>query len=118
MHLGEYWVMFAIIVVMSFLGCFIPNTPLILICIPMFLPIANAFHWDLIWFGVIMVLLKNMAGITPPFGISLFVVKGLADIPLTLMFRAILPFVIGLYLCLALIIAFPPLSTWLPGLMH
>ena len=45
-------------------------------------------------------------------------VKGLADIPLTLMFRAILPFVIGLYLCLAIIIAFPPLSTWLPGLMR
>lgn len=117
-HVGQYWVMLAIILVMSFLGCFIPNMPLILICIPMFLPIANAFHWNLIWFGVIMVLLKNMAGITPPFGISLFVVKGLADIPLTLMFRAILPFVAGLFLCLAIIIAFPPLSIWLPGLLR
>lgn len=110
MEMGQYWVMFAIIMSMAFLGCFIPATPLILICVPIFLPIADVFGWDLIWFGVIMALIKNMANITPPFGINLFVLKGIADIPLGLMYRSALPFVIALFVCLAFIVAFPSLS--------
>lgn len=118
LDVGQYWVLLAIILCMAFLGCFIPATPLIMICIPIFMPIAAVYHWNLIWFGVIMVLMKNMAGITPPFGINLFVLKGIADIPLTTMYRASLPFVVGLFLCLLLIIAFPWLSLWLPGMMQ
>lgn len=117
LDVGQYWVLFAIILCMAFLGCFIPATPLIMICIPIFLPIAALYHWNLIWFGVIMVIMKNMAGITPPFGINLFVLKGIADIPLTQMYKAALPFVAGLFLCLILIIMFPGLSLWLPGMM-
>lgn len=117
LEVGQYWVLFAIILCMAFLGCFIPATPLIMICIPIFLPIAALYHWNLIWFGVIMVIMKNMAGVTPPFGINLFVLKGIADISLMRMYRASLPFVCGLFLCLILIIAFPWLSLWLPGMM-
>ena len=81
---------------------------------PIFLPIAKSFHWDLVWFGVIFAILNNMASITPPFGINLFVLKGIADVPLGLMYRSAAPFVVGLFLCLGLIVAFPALSLWLP----
>ena len=110
--------MTAIIVVLLFLGCFVPAMPLMLVCVPIFVPIDHMFHWDLIWFGVLMVIMMNMASITPPFGINLFVMKSVAGIPLGAMFRASIPFIIGLAVVIVLLIAFPPLSTWLPAVMR
>ena len=90
---------------------------LLLICVPIFVPIAKVFGWDLIWFGVIIVILDNMASITPPFGINLFVMKEVGAVPLGTMYRAAVPFVAALLVCLAVIVAFPSLSTLLPALM-
>ncbi|WP_298065932.1 TRAP transporter large permease subunit [uncultured Mailhella sp.] len=111
-------VMLAIIIVLCFLGCFIPAIPLVLICVPIFVPIAKVFGWNLVWFGVISTLVKNMACITPPFGINLFVMKGIADVPIGLMYKASLPYVVGLFICVGLIVAFPQMSLWLPSMMH
>lgn len=110
-------VMLAIVVCMSLLGCFIPAIPLMLICVPIFLPIATLFGWNLIWFGVIINILVTMAGMTPPFGVSLFVAKELSNTPLLLVYRSSIPFVLAFFLCLGLCIAFEPLSTWLPAMM-
>ncbi len=116
LEMPPLFVLWIIILALCFLGCFIPSLPLVLICIPIFLPLAKSFGWNLIWFGVIMTLVKNMAGITPPFGINLFVLKGVAGVPLDLMYKSALPFVIGLFACIALIVAFPQLSLFLPSL--
>ena len=117
MDLPGMAVMFAIVMVFLILGCFLPSMPLLLICVPIFVPIAKVFGWDLIWFGVIIVILDNMASITPPFGISLFVMKEVASVSLGTMYRAAVPFVAALLVCLFIIILFPPLSTLLPALM-
>ena len=87
-------------------------------CVPIFVPIAKVFGWDLIWFGVIITVLDNMASITPPFGISLFVMKEVAGVTLGAMYRSAVPFVIALFVCLLLIVLFPPLATYLPTLMN
>ena len=110
--------MCAIIVVLLILGCFIPSMPLLLVCVPIFVPIAHVYGWDLIWFGVVIALLINMAGITPPFGINLFVMKGLADVPLAVMFRASIPFIIALTLCILVVLFFPATATWLPAALR
>ena len=110
--------MCAIIVVLLFLGCFIPAMPLLLVCVPIFVPIAHVYDWDLIWFGVIITVLDNMASITPPFGISLFVMKEVAGVTLGAMYRSAVPFVIALFVCLLLIVLFPSLATYLPTLMN
>ncbi|MCQ2444546.1 MAG: TRAP transporter large permease subunit, partial [Mailhella sp.] len=117
MDIAPMLVMAVIVLVICFLGCFLPAIPLILICVPIFLPIAKSFGWDLVWFGVIFAILNNMAAITPPFGINLFVMKGIAGVPLAVMFRAAMPFVLALTLCLILIIAFPQISLFLPHLL-
>lgn len=117
MQLPSMAVMFAIILVFLILGCFLPSMPLLLICVPIFVPIAKVFNWDLIWFGVIIVILDNMASITPPFGINLFVMKEVASVSLGTMYKSAIPFVLALLLCLFIIIAFPPLSTVLCSLM-
>ena len=118
MELPGMVVMFAIVLVFLVLGCFLPSMPLLLICVPIFVPIAKVFDWNLVWFGVISTLVKNMACITPPFGINLFVMKGIADVPIGLMYKASLPYVVGLFVCVGLIVAFPQLSLWLPSMMH
>jgi len=117
MDLPAMLVMFAIVMAFLILGCFLPSMPLLLICVPIFVPIAKVFGWDLIWFGVIIVILDNMASITPPFGINLFVMKEVASVSLGTMYRAAVPFVLALLVCLFIIIVLPSLSTLLPALM-
>ena len=106
-------------IVVIFLGMFIEQTSIVMVTIPIFMPIVTAMGWDPIWFGAIMMLNLEMATISPPFGLSLFVMKGIASPNTTMgdIYRAALPFV-GLNLVvMALMIAFPKIVTWLPGLM-
>ena len=118
MAVSPILIMLMIIAVFFVLGCFLPSIPMLLICVPIFLPVANAFHWDLIWFGVIIVYLFNLACVTPPFGINLFVIKGVANVDMGLMYKSVLPFVLCLCLGLLILLVFPSLSTWLPSLLH
>lgn len=111
-------VLAAIILVFCVLGCFLPSMPLLLICVPIFVPIAKVYGWNLIWFGIIITVLDNMASITPPFGINLFVMKEVTGIRLGAMYRSAAPFVLALFICLGVVIAFPALSTYLPDLMR
>ncbi|MBW2066247.1 MAG: TRAP transporter large permease subunit [Deltaproteobacteria bacterium] len=60
----------------------------------------------------------NLACVTPPFGINLFVIKGIADVDMALMYKSVLPFILCLCIALLIVLLFPSLSTWLPGLFH
>ena len=107
-------ILFFIVMVLFILGCFMPAIPLILICVPIFLPIAHSLQWDLLWFGVIVVLAYDLATITPPFGINLFIMKGVTQAPLSVIYRGVLPFIGTLLFIVLLISIFPALATWLP----
>lgn len=102
------------------LGCFIDALALILLTIPIFLPVAvNVLGYDPIWFGVIIVMVVAMGVITPPVGMNVYIVKGVArTVPLEVIFSGIWPFLFAFIVCLALLIAFPSLVTFLPSLMH
>jgi TRAP-type C4-dicarboxylate transport system permease large subunit len=115
--LGMLLVMIAII---FFLGCFMDQLSMMLLTAPIFFPLAQTLGFDLTWFGLIMLLALEVGYTTPPFGLLLFVMKGVAP-PGTSMrdiYLAAAPFVGCVLLLIVLIIAFPPLATWLPGLMH
>ncbi len=105
--------------VVIFLGMFIEQTSIVMVTIPIFMPIVGAMGWDPIWFGAIMVLNLEMATISPPFGLSLFVMKGIASPGTTMgdIYRAALPFVGLNLIVMAAMIAFPGIVLWLPGLM-
>jgi tripartite ATP-independent transporter DctM subunit len=112
-------VMLLMQLVIIFLGMFIEQTSIVMVTIPIFMPIVSSMGWDPIWFGAIMMLNLEMATISPPFGLSLFVMKGVASPGTTMgdIYQAALPFV-GLNLVvMALMIVFPGIVTWLPGLM-
>ncbi|RIK97295.1 MAG: TRAP transporter large permease [Burkholderiales bacterium] len=107
------WLIFiAINMLLIFLGCFMETLSIIVITAPILIPIISAFGWDLIWFGVILTINMEMALITPPVGLNLFVVQGVVrDVPLERIIRGALPYVLIMLAVLALVAAFPQLAT-------
>jgi len=84
---------------------------------PIFVPIMTSLGVDLILFGVLTVVMIEMACITPPVGMNVFVLSGMCNIPMYTIFRGIFPFLIAMGICLALLIAFPKISLFLPSTM-
>ncbi|WP_027364911.1 TRAP transporter large permease [Desulfotruncus alcoholivorax] len=114
-------VMTVILFIYLILGCFIDALALVLLTIPIFYPVAvNILGYDPIWFGVIIVLVVAMGVITPPVGMNVYVIKGVApEIPLEVIFKGIWPFLFALFICLAILIVFPQIATILPQtLLH
>jgi TRAP-type C4-dicarboxylate transport system permease large subunit len=82
------------------------------------IPIVDALGFDLIWFGVIMVIVLEMGLISPPVGINVFVVKGLVpDVPIGEIFKGILPFWAAMGVCILLLILFPQIALFIPNSM-
>ena len=98
-------------------GFFMDALALITLTIPIIYPVVLALGFDPIWFGVIIVLITEMGVITPPVGINVYVIKGIAeDVPLETIFKGTIPFLIALLVAAAILIIFPQIATFLPGL--
>ena len=89
---------------------------LVVVTIPIFFPVVMKLGFDPIWFGVIIVLTAEMGVITPPVGVNVFVIKGIApDVPLETIFKGIMPFLVALIIVTIILIAFPQIATFLPS---
>lgn len=111
---------FSVILLIYFiLGCFIDALAMILLTVPIFYPVVvNVLGYDPIWFGAIIVMVVAMGVITPPVGMNVFVIKGVAkDVSLETIYKGVWPFLIALSACIAMLIAFPQLVTFLPGML-
>lgn len=115
--MGLLWVMIGII---FFLGCFMDQLSMMLLTAPIFFPLAKTLGFDLTWFGLIMLLSLEIGYTTPPFGLLLFVMKGVAPPEITMMdvYKAAMPFIACSLLLIVLLVFFPPLATWLPQVSH
>jgi tripartite ATP-independent transporter DctM subunit len=117
------WTPYAMLAVMVgvilLLGMFMDQLSMMLITLPIFIPIATSLHFDLVWFGLILLLSYEIGFTTPPFGLLLFVMIGVAPPGTTLgtVARAALPYILCTILLVVLIVLFPPLALWLPRLM-
>ena len=99
-------------------GCFMDSLAMITLTVPIFYPAVTALGFDPIWFGVIIVLVVQMGVITPPVGINVYVVNGIATgVPLQTIFRGIFPFLYAIVICVVLICIFPEIATILPSFM-
>jgi len=112
-------VVMATIIFIYFIGGFFMDAMgLIVVTIPIFFPIVKNLGFDPIWFGVIIVLVSEMGVITPPVGVNVFVIKGISpDIPLETIFKGIFPFLVALILMTIILVVFPQIATFLPGLV-
>jgi tripartite ATP-independent transporter DctM subunit len=107
-----------ILAIYILLGTFLEGFSMLVLTLPIVIPIVQALGYDLIWFGVIMVIVLEMGLIDPPVGINCFIVKGLVpDVPLTDIFKGILPFWFAMMVCIAILIAFPDIALVIPNTM-
>jgi C4-dicarboxylate transporter DctM subunit len=111
-------IMIVIILIYLLGGCFMDAFALIMLTVPIFAPLAETLGFDLIWFGVVIVLIGEMGVITPPVGINVYVVHGVArDVPLETIFKGVMPLFTALIICNILILLFPEIALFLPNLM-
>jgi len=114
---SKYIILAGIILIYIILGMFLDIFSSILLTIPIIFPSVLAMGFDPIWFGVIMVRVMEIGLITPPIGMNVFILAGVTDIPLGTIFRGIIPFVIADIAHVALLVAIPGLSLFLPNAM-
>ncbi len=115
--LPDVAVMAMIILMYLIGGLFMDSLAMITLTIPIIYPLVLALGFDPIWFGVIIVLVTEMGVITPPVGINVYVIKGITrGISLETIFKGVFPFLIAIIICVALLLAFPKIATFLPGM--
>ena len=108
----------ALMVLYIILGMFLEGFSILVLTLPIVIPIVEALGYDLIWFGVLMVITLEMGLISPPVGINVFVVKGLVpDVPLGTVFAGIFPFWSAMVVALIILIAFPQIALFIPNTM-
>ena len=100
------------------LGCFLPPVAIILILSPILHPIISGLGFDPIWFGIVMTLNLEAGLVTPPVGLNLYIVQGVApDIPIAKVLKGVIPFILLLFVGIFILCIFPELATWLPSKM-
>ena len=116
--IGDLGVLLIIILVYLFLGMFLEGIAMLVLTIPVVIPIAIGLDWDLIWFGIIIVIILEMGMISPPVGINVFVVKSIApEVPMSQIFRGIWPFWFAMAGMVGLLIIFPQIALFLPKML-
>lgn len=119
MDFNRYVVIVLIIFIFLILGCLMDSLPLVLLTVPIFLPIVTSLGFDPIWYGVLMVLAADQGVMTPPVGLNVYVVSGMIrDVPMPKIFAGTFPFVIAIFICIVIVIAFPQLALWLPSQIY
>jgi tripartite ATP-independent transporter DctM subunit len=112
-------IIIGMMVILLFLGCFVDQVSMMLITLPFFMPLVQRMGVDPIWFGVLFLICMQLGLLTPPFGLLLFTMKGVAPPGITMqqIYAASLPYIVFGVLVLTALFLFPPLATWLPGLL-
>ena len=119
LQLSPTLVMIILVSMYVLLGCVMIPIAMIVLTMPIVFPLLTSLGYDPIWFGVIVVRIFEIAQITPPVGLNVFVIKAVVpDVPLTTVFRGIFPFLIADIIHLCLLFACPMLSLWLPNMME
>lgn len=115
LEVNRWVLLFWINLLLLVAGCFLPPAAIILMTTPIVLPILVAAGFDPVWFGVILTLNMELGLITPPVGLNLFVINGIApDVPLGTVLKGALPFMLLMVVAIVILCLFPGLATWLP----
>jgi TRAP-type mannitol/chloroaromatic compound transport system permease large subunit len=117
--MGRWGTLIVIQLILILLGMFLEPISILILTVPIVMPIVAELRFDMVWYGVLFVINMQMAYITPPFGPSLFYLKGVAPPEITLddIYRSVPPFIIIQGITLTLLMIFPQIALWLPGMM-
>ncbi|WP_203076319.1 TRAP transporter large permease [Falsiroseomonas ponticola] len=115
--LGEYGTIALLMIVLIFIGMFLDGVSTFLILLPVLIPIANAFHWDLTWFGVILTMKIAIGQFTPPMAVNLMVSCRIAGVSMETTIPWVLWMILAMFVSLALVVVFPDIALWLPRVL-
>ncbi len=120
MGLGPWGILIVMQLSFILMGTFLDDTAMLVIVAPLYVPLVDQLGFDLIWYGVLYTITTQIAYMTPPFGYNLFLMRAMAppEIGLRDIYASILPFVIVMVGALAMIMAFPEIALWLPGVVY
>jgi tripartite ATP-independent transporter DctM subunit len=112
-------VLLLILLFYIFLGCFMDPFTMLFVTLPIVLPIVSGFGYDIVWWGILTVMVIEIGMLTPPVGLNVFVIKSIVpDVPLSRVFAGVIPFIAADVVRLLLIFAFPIIALWLPATMR
>ena len=118
LQVSRYVVFIVVLALYVVLGMLMNIIPMLMITLPIIFPVIVALGFDPIWYGVVMVLMMEMGQITPPVGLNVFVIAGVAkDVPMITIFRGIFPFVLAMVIVIIILTIFPDLALFLPNSM-
>ena len=114
------WAVIVVIVIFYvFLGCILDSVAIVLVTVPVFLPVVTSLGYDTVWYGILMVVVVEIGLITPPVGLNVFVIRAqIPDVPLSTIFRGIGPFLVADAILVVLLLVFPEIALWLPGVLY
>lgn len=120
MGLGRWEILILMQLSFILMGTFLDDTAMLVIVAPLYVPLVKALEFDLVWYGVLYTMTCQIAYMTPPFGYNLFLMRAMAppEVSLADIYRSIIPFVAVMVLALAIVMAFPQIALWLPGLLR
>ncbi|WP_372742868.1 TRAP transporter large permease subunit [Neptunomonas sp.] len=118
-NLSPYWVIIAMLVTYFVLGMFLDDFAIVFITVPLFVPIVQELGFDTVWFAVLFIISMQTAYLTPPFGYNLFYMRSVAPPSITIydLYKAVVPFIILQVIGLGLVVAYPQIALWLPGVI-
>src|SRR5690625_4670527 len=112
-------IMVFILIVYFILGLFLEGIAIFVLTLPVVYPLITMLGFDGVWFGVIMIFVMNIGLLTPPLGLSIYIISGVAkDVPIQRIFQAVIPMLVMMILCLVIVVIFPEIVTFLPDLMR
>ena len=118
LQVSRYVILAAVVLLYTILGMFLEGFAILVLTIPIIQPLMVNLGFDPIWFGVMVIIMMEMSLITPPVGVNVFVIKGVAkDVPMYTIFRGIWPFWVAMLVCLVILSAFPQIAMFLPNTM-
>ncbi len=115
---SKYWILTIICLIYLLLGCFLDAVSMMVLTLPVIFPVITVLNFDPIWFGVVAVLMMEAGLITPPVGLNVYTLAGIAkDVPMVEIFKGASPFLVSIFLVVFLITLFPSIALFLPSLM-
>lgn len=115
---SKYIILVIIVAIYFLLGCFLDSVSMMVLTLPVIFPVVVAIGFDPIWFGVLLVLMMEAGLITPPVGLNIYTIAGIAkDVPMGTIFRGAMPFLLSVIATAIILTLFPQIATYLPSLM-
>jgi len=118
LSISRYVILAFLIVIFIVIGMFLDIAAILLLTIPTIAPVMANLGFDLVWLGVLLILLQSIGFISPPIGLNAFIIQGVTGVPAEEVFRGSIPFIIATFVCIVLIVVFPQICMFLPNMMR